>query len=477
MLCMNALWTPVWYDDAGHFHVAQEVAETGQYAYKLNSATGEKDPASQYISMGPVLTEPAAVLISFFKADVMSLRWMVVILTLAMLVLWLRLGSQLTSPVKAFWALVLVAGNIQLLTYGAEFLGETPMLLFFFLGCGLQVRAVQKGNKISFLLAAVAWLGAVLVKESILLPLGFGLLLWMIWAAVKGRWSWLLVAAGQGLFLVAGVLVWYMMSAASGMGLMAYLEKRSTYSGEFLSLDWRVSLPYLAMKPLIWLGGIAIAVKVRVKKQPADVLMGCLFLAQLVLFVLGSGYDRHGFQLLFIPAIYLAEFVTLLWTRARKTRRARALWAALLLAGVSLFSLQQTPLILLRKFIKRHEVNAPEKWVAEQLRRQKIKAIFTYDQELLPFLPVGTDYRLEPLVPHAAAGCDQLELQKGEAFVAGMYARDLYPHCVNWDALTLLAESPEKDYAIYIVLPPSRSDHFGLATWASPPWSHRFISE
>jgi 4-amino-4-deoxy-L-arabinose transferase-like glycosyltransferase len=448
MLVGNAFWTPVWYDDAGHWHVAREVAESGQFCYQLNSQTGECDAASQYITMGPLLTYPAAALVTM-GADVWSLRWLVVAFTLLLLAAFGWLTAQATAGSKALWALLLVMGNIQLLTYGAQFLGETPMLAFLLLGAALQLRAMDKGGWLPTAGAALSWACAALIKESVLAPLGLGLILWLIYAIATRKGALVVKTLVLGAMPLLAVLGWYFIHAGSWAALMDYLKGRSAYSGEFLSLDLGVSLPYLALKPIIWLGMIAMVVKLRVRRQPKDVFLFCLFLGQLLVFVLGSGYDRHGFQLIFLPAIYLAEFAAFGWRWMTQLRKLGWVSRGAFLLLLLLFSVQQTPYLMWKRWRYRHDVNAPEREVAHMLHRQGVQRIFTYDQTLLPFLNASIAYRLEPRVPHAAAHCEPLRLQEGEKFVAGMYARDLYPNCVPWDSLAKEWESTKLDYAVF----------------------------
>ena len=96
-------------------------------------------------------------------------------------------------------------------------------------------------------------------------------------------------------------------------GLIEYYLGRQSYTSEFFALELGISLKFLLLKPLFWLGTAGMVLKWRVKRRPEEALTLSVQAAWLVFYLFSAGYDRFGFLLLFLPAIYVAEFVPYIW--------------------------------------------------------------------------------------------------------------------------------------------------------------------
>jgi hypothetical protein len=435
LLALSAWKSPIWYDDAGHFLVVRELVMENDPCYPVDLAHGVCDKESAFITMGPALNYPLASWMQLFGISMAVARILMVILSIEALLAFLVLAGGRIAPHKAFWALALVAGNIQLLTYGAEVLGEVPMLGWLFLGLALQLRWLEKGGWLPAVAAPIAFGLAMLTKLYLAAPLALAMGAWMGLMVWRGKSRKVLVIFLQGLLAGGLVLAWQWKQSGSLEGVWLWLQDRGSYQSEFLAYAWGESLRYLLFKPLIWIGTIALIVKVRIKKQPADLFLLCFHGFHLVFFLASAGYDRFGFQLIFIPAIYLAEFVAVGWNRLGTRKKAKIpLKAAFLLLFLLLFSQKTIPILAQRIFV--NVPNAAENELQTRITSLKIRQVFTYDQQIAPFLPAGIDVRFPKVVPSNAAACQPLVLQRQEWLIAGPYARTEYPNCIPWPELT-----------------------------------------
>lgn len=435
LLIVSAFVSPVWYDDAGHFMVAREAAVHGESCYPtLFTAEGtvECDPQSAFITMGPALTRPVAVAMGIFGTDMGVARAVMVLLSLLSLVAYAALGREVLDERKGWWATAIVLGNIQLLTYGAEFLGEVPMLGWLFLGMWMQLRWWKSGKGWQAALSGAAFLMAILTKEYIAGPLGTGMLAWLLVALLRESRRKAFHIGLQGVGIVAGLLLSYLLQTGSVEGVLDYFERRGSYGSEFFAFSLGESLRYLLWKPLIWLGTVAMVVKLYVRRDFSDVFLACIHLSMLAFFLVSAGYDRFGFQLIFIPAIYISEFVAFGWKKVAETRRLKLLWASAFVLGFVLFFSQRTLLVMGQRLLEPGSVNAQTRCMATKVAALGPVAVFTYDQQLVPFVAPGTVLGLPRVVPSNAKTCQQLDLQRFEYLVAGEYARTWYRACIPW---------------------------------------------
>lgn len=434
----SAFTSPVWYDDAGHWIVARQWAETGSLCYPVEPAADVCDPVSPYITMGPALSFPGGLWMKNFGVEMWKIRMLMVLLSIGVLLVFFRLAREEWGWEKGFWALLLVVGNIQVLVYGAEFLGEVPMLGWLFLGFWLEIRWLKGKGNWNARLAPLAWVLAVLTKEYILIPLGGGLGGLVLAGLLKRDWK---LAAGvclQGLGVIAGLGLFYLVYWGGGDQFLAYLKVRNSYGGEFFALEPGEALRFLLRKPLIWLGALALLLKLWARPGKTEWMMGGLFFTWLLFFLLSAGYDRFGFQLLFVPALYLAEFFPLLWKWVKAKKRWP--WGYRITFGLIFMALfyQQSLLVIGKRVLGEGNGNPGEMAVADRLKALEARAVFTYDQQLVPFLPPGTRVRLPVVVPSNSAHCEPFRLRENEYFLAGVYARTEFRHCIPWDRLQIV---------------------------------------
>lgn len=435
ILALSAWRSPVWYDDAGHFLVVQELVMENEACYPTDLARGVCDEASPYITMGPALNYPLASWMQLLGVSMGIARILMVILSIEALLAFVVLARNRISPDKAWWALALIAGNVQMLTYGAEVLGEVPMLGWLFLGLALQLRWLEKGHWLAAVTAAIAYGLAMLTKLYIAAPIALGMAAWIVVMISRGNYRKALTIFLQGVLAGGLVLAWQWKQSGSWEGVWLWLQDRGSYQSEFLAYAWGESFRYLLFKPLIWLGTIALVVKVRIKRQPADLMLLCFHGFHLLFFLASAGYDRFGFQLIFIPAIYLAEFMAAGWKRLGARKKGRLpLQAGFIVLFLLLFTQQTFPILAQRIFLD--SPNQSEYQVQSRIQELNIRQVFIYDQQIAPFLPEGVDARFPKVVPSNAGACTPLLLQRREWLVAGIYARTEFPDCIPWSKLS-----------------------------------------
>lgn len=437
---LAAVSSPVWYDDAGHYLVIEVLARHRDVCYPVHMVAGDCRVDSPFITLGPMLNYPLAVVYRLSGGGMLPLRLAMACFSLLSLLAFWKLGKAvLDKDAKMGWAIALVIGNVQFVSYGAQVLGEVPMLGWLFLGMWAHARWLQ-GGRITWAVGGIfAWFMAILTKEYIALPIAVAML--GFWAALllrrDRRWlAWM--ALGIGI----GVLLWgYHLGRAGGLAeVQRWFVERQSYGSEFLAFDLRECGRFLLFKPLVVLGTAAMALRVAVRARLLDVFLLCFQLAWLLFFLSSAGYDRFGFQLIFLPALYLSEFILTLWERWT----ARRWWRIALFAVcfIGLFS-QRTLLQLAGRLSDLPAVNAPEKAAAALLERHGLTDLFTYDQQLALFLPDSLHLRFSGTVPSNAIHAPRLALGPREYFLAGPYAFTEFQHAVDWTDLELMGETGE----------------------------------
>lgn len=464
LLGWNAWKSPVWYDDAGHYLVAKAWAETGEWCYPVVAEDGritECIQGSPFITMGPALAWPGAMILKAFRGGMTSLRVFMVLLSLLVLCVFYGWTKALLNESKAFWATLIVVGNIQFVTYGAEFLGEIPMLGWLFAGLWMLKNWVVDGKGwANAVLALILLEMAILTKEYIAPVIGAGLFLGGLWLVLKGEkrmgLKTLLFSVLLGVFSLACLIIAY----GGWQGFQSALAQRASYSEEFFLLSgepWR----FLVFKPFIWLGAIALIVKLRLRRSPVDILLAAVFAMQVLWFVISAGFDRFGFQLIYIPAIYLAEFAAFGWNWWAEKGRHKSLKRMLILAAILIPGWQQSLLRPLRAtwssaYAEQLNLeNLREKQVAALLDQEKVQTIFTYDQQIMPFIHTP-NWQLEKVVPSNASLCQTFYPEKANlGLVLGIYGLSDYGSCHNmlsWEPGTRMLEV-NKSYEIHITQP------------------------
>jgi len=425
MLVMAAGLRPVWYDDAGHYLVIEQGMKTGEFCYPQNLSQGICSADSPFITMGKPLMAVYAAWGKLFGAGMTTARLCTLLFSLLGFWVLYKLVNDSFSPRKAFWTCLLLIGNIQILSYGTQVLGEMPMMVMLLIGLYAHLKWLDTRHWAWAIIAPIAWLGAVLCKAYIAVPLALAIGVWWLISMLSKRTSWGIVLQGLGLGM--GILLYLLIEQGGWRGFREYLEVRSSYGNEFLAFAGWEGIRFLVLKPLILLGTIALGIRIYFQLQSRDIFLGCMQGALLLFFLLSEGYDRFGMLLLFIPAIYLAEFVAAAWSRLKDRKWLRLGYALLLIV---LF-VQQTPYILLRDW--------PGRLVKEEGWRKALSEmgvnghVVTYDQHYAWIR--GGQYRLAKVVPSNKAECGSLVLKPGEWFLAGPYAKTEYQACVPWSQL------------------------------------------
>lgn len=454
-LVVAAFTSPVWYDDVGHWLVAREISRGEGMCYPLEAGSMRNASKSGFITMGPILAYPIGGWMAVFGESMLTARLLMVGFSLLAMWAFFRLARSLTDSVKAAVAVALIGMNIQFLTYGAEVLGEVPMMGFVLPGAGFLVRWWHSGRLAWGAAGIFSWCLAIGIKEYAILPLALCLLFWAFVTDRQSGDGLRIVYLGIG-FLVALTLA--IMVLHGETNLLAYFISRRSYGSEFFAFRFENSLKYLALKPLFWLGTVAMVVKWRVKRRAEDALMLGLQFGWLVFYLLSAGYDRFGFLLLFLPAIYLAEFAPYLWKEAGRNPRWR--WVrrgALVVVAFAVFS-QQTYWLMGSRLVDPGQVNAAERAAVDALHQLPADAVvLTVDQHVVPFLEeAGLHWRLVNFVPSQARLCANWWPEyipgDGEVFLAGPYAFTEYEKCIGFERMSLVWQQGEGEgkWGLYV---------------------------
>ncbi len=441
LLLFCAWLRPVWYDDAGHYLVIRQGLETGDFCHPTDLALSNCSVDSPFITLGAPLNHAHALWMTCFGEGMGTARILTIFFTFLGFWALFELVRFSFSVQKAFWTLLLLMGNIQVLTYGSQVLGELPMLAGLLAGVCCFFRWRQSGSWLWGILAILAWIWAVFCKAYIALPIAFALGTWLLISVlrrdpkVKGTF---IISLLWGLGLMAGLIF----EQGGWTGFQGFLQDRGSYSNEFFTFDFVEALRFLGLKPLFWLGTLACLVRIYFQRRAEDIFLGCIQLGLFLFFICSAGYDRFGFQLLFIPAIFLSEFCLSLWKR---WQGKWALKGAFILGFILLF-VQQTPLIMLKDWPGRLviEENWRGKW--DPSGENGMNSIFTYDQHYA--LMARRNFRLPVVVPSNKLNCEKLSLRSGEWLAAGPYAFTEYQNCIPWDRLELVYKIEDERYPV-----------------------------
>jgi hypothetical protein len=488
-LITAALTSPVWYDDAGHYLVAREIARGHGMCYPLDPEGITCIPNSPFITMGPVQAHPLGVWLKITGDSMRNARIFAILLALLTTIALFALARSLTKPpqtsspsplasnplslasnplplAKPLTAILLIALNIQFLTYGAQALGEVPMMGFILTGilCFIQWDKIPHWSTPAKWLWAIAgitaWCLAIGIKEYALFPLAWSLLIWWVLRIVtksspsplprpdpSGASSLSYSASASNIFLlgllmiIALALTLFLLHAGPQQTIQ-YFRDRSSYGSEFLALNLAISLKYLALKPLFWLGTAAMVLKYRIKRRKEELLTLSVQSAFLIFYLLSAGYDRFGFLLLFLPAIYLAEFAPYLWKEAgRNPHRAILRRTVLILLTFLVFS-QQTWLFFGKRIANPGTVNAIEKAALTKIDalNPKPQTVVTAEQQMALFLPkIHQNYRLVSIVPSMGEEIEKpipdFFIGNDDILLAGPYAFTEFYNAIDWTTL------------------------------------------
>jgi hypothetical protein len=347
------------------------------------------------------------------------------------------LTHSIASPGRAFWAGLIVAGSLQFVTYGAHYLGEVPLLGYTLVAfLGLQGLLASKPRQwVWGLLLVGGTYGALLSKAYIGLPLGLVWLGVFSWQVCKNRVKsafWLAIA---GLGLPASLLLNLVARTGSYEGAIAYLEAASSYQSEFLAFTFSDSLRFLAFKPLIVLGTVALALRALFQRQAIWVAIAGFQILLTFLFLLSAGYDRFGLLLLPLSAIGISDWVVFLIRRVSPVweppRPLRVSVVVCLLLGLAW---QKTPWELPRRAYIAYAASTRAVPETPELAQNCPIALFTFDLQLIPALqPLLGDSVVQIALPqHPPCGAAlQTDVPQGYCLLDGIYAQTEYAQVWN----------------------------------------------
>lgn len=418
---------PIWYDEAGHFIVLENWLNGNGDAFTVDSATKNFDRNSGLITMGFANKTLAFAVAKIFGLSITVLRFLSFSFSFGLiLVLW-KLYKSLFPNKQFFWFLLIFGFNIQFLSYGTQFVGEPAMLFFLFTGIFFQIRFLQSEKTILAILAFIFFQFSILSKEYIAITIGLSLFISFLRSLFLKNKKQSLVFLVQGFLLPIGVLLWYFWKFDGINGAFAFLESRLDYSSEFFAMNFTESPRYLLFKPQILLGILAILLRLRFQMNDSQRFLAIFQMIFFILFLFSAGYERFGYQLLFISGIFLSEFLPFIYKRHLHNIFAKITFSVFIFA---LFS-QNTFTIFYQKLSNLSEKNQSEKNLVQTLEKQKIKQIFTYEHQIYPFLLKKINFRSSPLSPHSSERCQPLMLKTGEVFVEGEFAKTEFPNCYN----------------------------------------------
>lgn len=443
LLLCSAWLRPVWYDDAGHYLVIQQGIETNEFCHPTDLSAGECDSRSPFITLGAPLNHVYAAWMYCFGSGMGTARICTILFSLLGFLALFDLVKRFFSIEKAFWAVLLLIGNIQILSYGSQVLGEIPMIACLLAGTNFFLRWRDGGGLIMAVLAILCWLGAVFCKAYIAVPMAIAFGGWLLVALYKNEKE----AGALFIPLIWGILATIgMVREQGGLEQFAiFLEERGSYANEFFTFEFWEALRFLAFKPLFLLGTLALGIRIYFQKRNEDIFLGMLHLSCSVFFLCSAGYDRLGMLLLFIPAIYLAEFCASLWRKWKRKLGLKGIYILIFLG----FFVQQTPVIWVQDWPGR--VTNEKAWRKnfDELQLIGMESIFTYDQHFAWLS--HRNFRLPEVVPSAKDQCRTLQLRRGEWLLAGPYAFTEYQDCIPWNELELAVEVEEggDPYSLY----------------------------
>lgn len=416
---------PLWYDEAGHFIVLENWLNSNGDAFTVDSAAKNFDRNSGLITMGFANKILAFAVAKVFGLSITALRFLSFSFSFGLILILWKLYKSLFPNKQFFWFLLIFGLNIQFLSYGTQFVGEPAMLFFLFSGLFFQIRFLQTEETFFAILAFIFFQFSILSKEYIAVTIGLSLFMSFLRSLFLKNKKQSLIFLVQGFLLPIGVLLWYFWKFDGINGAFVFLESRLDYSSEFFAMNFTESLRYLLFKAQILLGILAILLRLRFQMNDSQRFLAIFQTIFFILFLLSAGYERFGFQLLFISGVFLSEFLAFIYKRHLHSIFAKIAFSVFIFV---LFS-QNTFPIFYQKLSNLSEKNQAEKTLVQALEKQNIKQVFTYEHQIYPFLPKKTGFRSSPLSPHSSERCQPLMLKTGEVFVEGEFAKTEFPNC------------------------------------------------
>jgi len=444
LLGLRAWSLPIGYDEACYIQGVERKATTGEYAFPIDTKKEQSVPFSPFLTVGPALYVPLTAWQQWTDGGVHGARGPMVLFSGACLLIIVMLGGRLVSPRVGLWAGVLLVGNIQYLTYGAQYVGEVPAMLWILVGLlGQSIYWQSSGTRnVYALILPLSWNLAILTKQYLAAPLGLSLVLLFCYEAAMGRRQYLWLFVIQGLLLPVGSLVEIWLAYGDWDTFVNVWKQRGAYTKEFLSFQWGEPLKFIATKPVLLLGTIALIVRVFILNRLIDRLILILQLMLIGFFLAGEGYERFGTLLLFIPVIYAAEWAVAVLKRIEGSMipNKKRLWVAVVFI-LLMTSYLRSPYIFAKGIVDVDRRNESEKAVSDWLARNAVQSTtYIFDMQVLPFLKPGQHFRLPPCVPIGAMVCATADLEGIAYVIEGPHARYFYAGYYDTLALRKVTE-------------------------------------
>lgn len=309
-LSIFAFFSPIWYDDACHSLVILGILNTGQESFPTGNNTYFTD--SLLITVGPIWNGILTLWSYFLSWNLYLLRIPTVIISTIFLYFIYQNTENQFNKNRGIFAFLFVFANIQFLTYGSQVLGEVPAMFFICLSLKyLSDFLANFTNKNLFFAVLFANL-AILTKEYIALPIGltFFILLFQI---PKEKSLFFMIS---GISLLLGPIFYYYLKFSSLESFIEFWNLKLKYSEEFFNSSGE-GLRFILFKPLISLGFLASWIQFLFHYSKPQLPYFIFFNIQLILFLIGAGYDRFAIFLIPISAFYLADWAHFFWKNSK----------------------------------------------------------------------------------------------------------------------------------------------------------------
>jgi 4-amino-4-deoxy-L-arabinose transferase-like glycosyltransferase len=231
-LVLNLTLAPAtWYDEGLNLNAIRTLAETGQYG--LSSANGPRlvDPA---IQTGPPVIIPLALLYHFFGVNLALNRLFIVACSIAALIAFYALATQLYGHLAAFLtiaALLLMPGEstASFVMLSRQVLGEIPAILCVLLG--LNLLLMPGSHLTRNILIGLCFGLAIAIKSQVLVVLTGTIILFAIYEVSqrRGEWRRWLVIISAMLSVYAADTVWRSLMAGSQLASNAVVLREGAF--------------------------------------------------------------------------------------------------------------------------------------------------------------------------------------------------------------------------------------------------------
>ncbi len=417
LLCLTSLITPYWYDDTGHSLVVYQLFKTGLWAFpKEYPNITDYELHSTMISVGPALHYPTSWFILIFGWNFYYLKLVMVFINSFFVLIFYKFSQDFFHNRSYIFALIIGILNVQFMIYGSQYLGEVVMSQWILWGIYCQFLVLFKNkSRFYFVVSQLCFYAAILTKEYVALPLGLYLVFTWIYLSYYQK-KWLNPLLFQGLTLPIASIVFYYLEFQNFTDFLHYWNLKKDYQAEFLSYSLE-PFYFILKKPVILLGFMAMLTKLLIKRKSEDIFFTIFQTLLMFFFLLSKGFDRLGWILIPISALYLSEWIQFLWNFIAKTSFQKMILGIILLLFFSQNAVN--PYYWKSKWNKKETL----KLLASKIQSSYIEQIFTYEVEIIPYLD-NVSIKTTG-VPPVSSKRIQTEL-KEKYFLVGEYAKTEY---------------------------------------------------